>query len=165
MVKVLQNLLKEGVSIRSIRLIAESLAEQAPRTKSPEELQEGVRIALGRSILQEISSLDDELPVMALDPELEQILLNMIRGQNGVIGMEPTLAEKLQHGLAEFTQNQEMTGQPAVLLVSPGIRAWLSRFIRRSVPGLNVLSYHEVPDSKQVRLVSTISQHGLSSQG
>jgi len=163
-VKVLQNLLKEGVSIRSIRLIAESLAEQAPRTKNPDELQEGVRIALGRSILQEINGLDEELPVMALDPELEQILLNMIRGQNGVIGMEPTLAEKLQHGLAEFAQNQEMAGQPAVLLVSPGIRSWLSRFIRRSVPGLNVLSYHEVPDSKQVRLVSTISQHGLRSQ-
>ena len=163
-VRVLQNLLKEGVSIRSIRLIAESLAEQAPRSKNPDELQEGVRVALGRTIVHEINGMQEELPVMALDQELEQILLNMVRGQSGVIGMEPMLAEKLQHGLAEFTQSQELAGQPAVLLVSPGIRSWLSRFIRRSVPGLNVLSYHEVPDSKQVRLVSTIGQQGLASQ-
>lgn len=155
-VRVLQNLLREGVSIRSIRLIAESLAEQAPRSKNPDELLDGVRIALGRMIVQEINGLSDELPVMALDSELEQILLNMLRGSTGAAGLEPSLAERLQSGLAEFSQQQELAGQPAVLLVSPGIRPWLSRFIRRSVPALSVLSYNEVPDSKQVRLVSTM---------
>lgn len=159
-VRVLQNLLREGVSIRSIRSIAESLAEQAPRSKNPDELLDGVRIALGRMIVQEINGLQEELPVMALDSELEQILLNMLRGSAGAAGLEPSLAERLQNGLAEFTQNQELAGQPAVLLVSPGIRPWLSRFIRRSLPGLNVLSYNEVPDSKQVRLISTMGNQG-----
>lgn len=159
-VRVLQNLLKEGVSIRSLRLIAESLAEQAPRTKNPDELLEGVRMALGRMIVQEINGLETELPVMALDADLEQLLLSTLKGGGSGIGIEPSLAEKLQNGLADFTQAQELSGRPAVLLVSPAIRAWLSRFIRRSVPGLNVLSYNEVPDSKEVRLVSTMGHNG-----
>ncbi|MEX1669566.1 flagellar biosynthesis protein FlhA [Zhongshania guokunii] len=157
-VRVLQNLLKEGVSIRSIRMIAESLAEQAPRSKNPDELLEGVRVALGRMIVQEINGLEDELPVSALDADLEQLLQDMLRGNSGAVGLEPGIAERLQNELADFSHRQELSGQPAVVLVSPSIRAWLSRFTRRSVPGLSVLSYNEVPDSKQVRLLSTIGQ-------
>ena len=163
-VRVLQNLLREGVSIRSLRLIAESLAEQAPRSKNPDELLEGVRVALGRMIVQEINGLNDEFPVVVLEPELEQILLNSIRGAAGAVGLEPGLAERLQQGLAEFTQRQELAGEVAVLLVSPNIRSWLARFIRRSIPALNVLSYNEVPDNKQVRLVSSIGPQGRASQ-
>lgn len=163
-VRVLQNLLREGVSIRSLRLIAESLAEQAPRSKNPDELLEGVRVALGRMIVQEINGLNEEFPVVVLDPELEQILLNSIRGAAGAVGLEPGLAERLQLGLAEFTQRQELAGEVAVLLVSPSIRSWLARFIRRSIPALNVLSYNEVPDNKQVRLVSSIGPQGRASQ-
>ncbi len=163
-VRVLQNLLREGVSIRSIRLIAESLAEQAPRSKNPDELLEGVRVALGRMIIQEINGLEEELPVMVLDSELEQILLNSIRGGAGSVGLEPGLAERLQQGLADYARRQEGSGEPAVLLVSPAIRSWLSRFIRRSIPALNVLSYNEVPDSKQVRLVTSLGPQGRLSQ-
>ncbi|MES3041127.1 MAG: flagellar biosynthesis protein FlhA [Pseudomonadota bacterium] len=163
-VRVLQNLLREGVSIRSLRLIAESLAEQAPRSKNPDELLEGVRVALGRMIVQEINGLNEEFPVIVLDPELEQILLNSIRGAAGAVGLEPGLAERLQQGLAEFAQRQEAAGEVAVLLVSPNIRSWLARFIRRSIPALNVLSYNEVPDNKQVRLVSSIGPQGRASQ-
>ncbi|MES2719387.1 MAG: flagellar biosynthesis protein FlhA [Pseudomonadota bacterium] len=163
-VRVLQNLLREGVSIRSLRLIAESLAEQAPRSKNPDELLEGVRVALGRMIVQEINGLNEEFPVIVLDPELEQILLNSIRGAAGAVGLEPGLAERLQQGLADFAQRQEATGEVAVLLVSPNIRSWLARFIRRSIPALNVLSYNEVPDNKQVRLVSSIGPQGRASQ-
>lgn len=163
-VRVLQNLLREGVSIRSLRLIAESLAEQAPRSKNPDELLEGVRVALGRMIVQEINGLKEEFPVIVLDPELEQILLSSIRGAAGAVGLEPGLAERLQQGLADFAQRQEATGEVAVLLVSPSIRSWLARFIRRSIPALNVLSYNEVPDNKQVRLVSSIGPQGRASQ-
>ena len=154
-VRVLQSLLKEGVSVRSIRLIAESLAEQAPKTKEPDELLEGVRIALGRMIVQEINGLSDELPVAALDAELEHILQDALRGNGG--GLEPGLAQRLQEDVAGFARNQEASGQPSVILVAPPLRQWLSRFIRRSLPNLHVLSYNEVPDSKQVRLVSTVN--------
>tara|TARA_R110001592_G_scaffold97408_7_gene279091 strand:+ start:3355 stop:5460 length:2106 start_codon:yes stop_codon:yes gene_type:complete len=159
-VRVLQNLLKEGVSIRSIRLIAESLAEQAPRSKNPDELLEGVRVALGRMIVQEINGLEEDLPVSALDPDLEQLLQDMLRGNAAAAGLEPGIAERLQNDLADYSHRQELAGQPAVVLVSPSIRSWVSRFTRRSVPGLAVLSYNEVPDSKQVRLLSTIGQQG-----
>ncbi|WP_206389722.1 flagellar biosynthesis protein FlhA [Amnimonas aquatica] len=164
-VRVLQNLLKEGVSIRSLRLIAESLAEQAPRSKNPDELLEGVRIALGRMIIQEINGLEEELPAMVLDSELEQILLNSLRGGAGAVGLEPGLAERMQQGLADYARRQEAAGQPAVLLVSPSVRSWLARFIRRSIPSLHVLSYNEVPDSKQVRLVSSLGSQGRLTQG
>ncbi|WP_372863029.1 flagellar biosynthesis protein FlhA [Spongiibacter sp.] len=157
-VRVLQNLLKENVSIRSIRLIAESLAEQAPRSKNPDELLEGVRVSLGRMIVQEINGLEEELPVVALDAELEQMLQDMVRGGSGAIGLEPGIAERIQRELADFSNRQELAGQPSVALVSPSIRPWLSRFTRRSVPALHVLSYNEVPDSKEVRLLSTIGQ-------
>ncbi|MEX1665418.1 flagellar biosynthesis protein FlhA [Zhongshania arctica] len=159
-VRVLQNLLKEGVSIRSIRLIAESLAEQAPRSKNPDELLEGVRVALGRMIVQEINGLEEDLPVSALDPDLEQLLQDMLRGNAAAAGLEPGIAERLQNDLADYSHRQELAGQPAIVLVSPSIRSWVSRFTRRSVPGLAVLSYNEVPDSKQVRLLSTIGQQG-----
>lgn len=161
-VRVLQNLLRENVSIRSLRIIAESLAEQAPRSKNPDDLLDGVRVALGRMIVQEINGLDEELGVAALDPDLEQLLQNMMqdsqRGGSGVVGLEPSIAEGLQTQLAEFSQQQEMAGQASVVLVSPSIRSWLSRFVRRSVPALNVLSYNEVPDSKQVRLLATVGK-------
>ncbi|MBB3046353.1 flagellar biosynthesis protein FlhA [Litorivivens lipolytica] len=154
-VKVLQNLLKENVSIRSIRLIAESLAEQAPRSKEPDELLQGVRQALGRMIVQEINGLSEELPVAAFDADLEHILHDVVRGSGG--GLEPGLAQQLQEDLAEFSRGQEASGQPAVVLVAPPIRNWLSRFIRRSLPNMHILAYNEVPDTKQVRLVSTLN--------
>ena len=111
-------------------------------------------------IVQEINGLEEELPVSALDPDLEQLLQDMLRGNAGAAGLEPGIAERLQNELADYSHRQEIAGQPAVVLVSPSIRSWVSRFTRRSVPGLAVLSYNEVPDSKQVRLLSTIGQQG-----
>ncbi len=163
-VRVLQNLLRENVSLRSLRLIAESLAEQAPRTKDPEELLQGLRESLGRTIMQEINGLERELPVVTLEPKLEQILLDVVKGQSGAVGLEPSLAERIQTDLREFTRMQELAGQPAVLLVAPSVRTWLSRFIRRSLPSLSVLSYNEIPDSKDVRLISTIGHQDIAGQ-
>ncbi len=158
-VKVLQNLLAERVPIRDLRTIAETLAEHAPRTQDAENLTAAVRVALGRSIVQNINGLANELPVIALDPALEQILLNTIQGaQDGGAGFEPGLAEQLHRALAEKAQQQEMNGQPAVLLVAPPIRGWLARLVRHSIPNLHVLSYNEVPDNRQIKVVATVGQ-------
>lgn len=158
-VKVLQNLLAERVPIRDLRTIAETLAEHAPRTQDAENLTAAVRAALGRSIVQHINGLANELPVIALDPALEQILLNTIQGaQDGGAGFEPGLAEQLHRALAEKANQQEMNGQPAVLLVAPPIRGWLARLVRHSIPNLHVLSYNEVPDNKQIKVVATVGQ-------
>ncbi|HEB98391.1 MAG TPA: flagellar biosynthesis protein FlhA [Thiotrichales bacterium] len=157
-VKVLQNLLRERVPIRDLRTIAETLAEHAGRTQDADNLTAAVRVALGRSIIQHINGLAEELPVITLDPGLEQLLLQSIQnGQEGA-GFEPGLAEQMHRALAEKTQEQEMNGQPAVLLVAPPIRGWMARLVRHSIPALHVLAYSEVPDNKKIKVIATVGQ-------
>lgn len=156
-VKVLQNLLAEGIPIRDMRSIAETLADQATRTQDAGILTSAIRVALGRMIVQKINGLAHELPVITLAPELEQILLKSIRASDdGGAGIEPGLAERIHRGLAESGQKQEMAGQPAVLLVSAPLRELLARFVRHTIPGMHVLAYNEVPDNKQLRIVATV---------
>ena len=158
-VKVLQNLLAERIPIRDIRTIAEALAEHAARTQDAGNLTSAARVALGRSIVQHINGMAPELPVIALEPSLEQILLQSIQGgSDSGVGFEPGLAEQMHRALAERAQQQEMQGKPAVLLVAPPIRQWLSRLVRHSIPALHVLAYNEVPDNKQIKVVSTVGQ-------
>lgn len=156
-VKVLQNLLGEGIPIRDMRTIAETLAENAPRSQDAGILTGAVRIALGRMIVQKINGLANELPVITLAHELEQILLKSMRApEEGGAGIEPGLAERMHSGLAQFAQKQEMAGQPAVLLVSAPLRELLARFVRHTIPMLHVLAYTEVPDNKQLKIVATV---------
>jgi flagellar biosynthesis protein FlhA len=156
-VKVLQNLLMEGVPIRDLRTIAETLAEQAPRSQDPDLLTAAVRVKLSRMIYQKINGMEEVLEALALDPKLEQLLLKSMQGAHGDgPGLEPGLAEAMLQSLLENTRQQETKGQTAVLLVSPHLRQWLAEFVRGSVRGLNVLAYTEVPDNKQVKIVATI---------
>ncbi|MGD8497370.1 MAG: flagellar biosynthesis protein FlhA [Chromatiales bacterium] len=155
--KVLQNLLEEGVSIRDLRTIAETLAEQAPRSQDAGVLTAAVRIALRRSIVQHISGAAAELPLMTLDPSLEQILQKSVQGTTGgALGIEPGLAERLQGSVAETAQKLELSGQPVVLVVSPDLRPWLSRWLRSAIKQLHVLAYSEIPDNKQIKVVATV---------
>ena len=156
--KVLQNLLEEKVPIRDIRTIAETLADSASQSQDAGVLTGMVRLALARSIVQQINGMNAELPVITLDPALEQILQQPMQGGADGAGFEPGLAERLQKSLVEVTQRQESASQPAVLLVPPGLRAMLARFLRHSVPGLTVLAYNEIPGNKQVRIVATVGR-------
>src|SRR5690554_8058419 len=162
LLKVLQALLQEQVSVRDIRSIAEAIASVQGKSQDPGALVAAVRIALGRAIVQGIVGLEPELPVITLDPRLEQILLGSVQkaGQGAEEGflLEPGMAEKLQRSLVEAAQRQEALGKPVVLLVAGPIRAMLSRFARLAVPGMHVLSYQEVPDNKQVTIVATVGQ-------
>ena len=156
-VRVLQGLLAERVPIRNMRAILETLAEYAAKTQDPAQLQSHVRVALGRQIVQDIAGLKDELPVITLEPDLEQLLQNSLAGGGqSTPGLEPGLAERLQQRLAESARKQEMLGEPAVLLVPPTLRPALSRFARASVPTLQVLAWSEIPDNRKVRLVSAV---------
>ncbi len=158
-VKVLQNLLQEHVSIRDIRTIAETLAEFGVKSQDPDILTSTVRVALGRSIVHEISGIQQELPVITLDSELERLLHKSLQtaGEGGV-GIEPGLAEQMHRSLEESAQKMEMEGQTPVLLVSSYVRPWLSRFVRHSISGLHVLAYNEIPEDRQIRVVSTVGQ-------
>ncbi len=156
MVKVLQGLLAERVPIRNLRhdpRDAGRARHAHPGSAGPDAQ---VRVALGRQIVQDIAGLADEVPVITLEPELEQLLTNSVAGGAATPGLEPGLAERLQSRLAESAGRQEAVGQPAVLLVPPALRATLSRFLRASVPQLHVIAWNEIPDSRRVRLVTTV---------
>lgn len=158
-VKVMQNLLNEGVSVRDLRTIVQTLLEYGTKSNDTEVLTAAVRIALKRMIVQEISGPEAEIPVITLAPELEQMLHQSMQATGGDgPNIEPGLAERMQQSLADAAQRQEMVGQPAILLTSGMLRATLSRFVKYTIPNLRVISYQEIPDEKQIRIVSAVGQ-------
>nr|WP_290447265.1 MULTISPECIES: flagellar biosynthesis protein FlhA [unclassified Pseudomonas] len=164
LLNVLQALLAEHVPVRDIRTIAEAIANNAARSQDTAALVAVVRVGLSRAIVQSIVGTETELPVITLEPRLEQILLNSMQkagqGQEEGVLLEPSMAEKLQRSLIEAAQRQEMQGSPVILLVAGPIRAMLSRFGRLAVPNMHVLAYQEIPDNKQVTIVATVGPNG-----
>lgn len=158
-VKVLQSLLNENVAIRDIRSIVQTLVDYGPRSQDAEVLTAACRISLKRMIVQEIIGNEPEIPVITLSSELEQILHKSIQagGSDGA-GIEPGLAERIQNSLIEASQQQELIGQPAVLLTSGVLRGTLARFVKNTIPSLHILSYQEIPDDKQIKIISSIGQ-------
>jgi flagellar biosynthesis protein FlhA len=157
--RVLQNLLEEGVNIRDMRSIIETLAEHAPRTQDPTELTSQVRIGLGRAIVQQLYPGNAEIQVMALEPSLERLLGQAVQGgagASGTSGIEPGLTETLLRETAAAAQRQEEIGLPAVLLVPGHLRWLLSRFLRRAWPNLKVLANAEIPESRTIRMTTII---------
>ncbi|MCD5993020.1 flagellar biosynthesis protein FlhA [Pseudomonas sp. CDFA 602] len=164
LLNVLQALLAEHVPVRDIRSIAEAIANNASKSQDTAALVAAVRVGLSRAIVQSIVGIEPELPVITLEPRLEQILLNSLQkagqGQEEGVLLEPSMAEKLQRSLIEAAQRQEMQGSPVILLVAGPIRAMLSRFGRLAVPNMHVLAYQEIPDNKQVTIVATVGPNG-----
>ena len=156
--KVLQNILDESVSVRDMRTIIEVLSTESGRTQDADELTAAVRPRLGRMIVQSLVDINDSLPVITLNPSLEQVLHNVLQQSSSTQGLviEPKLAEGLFKALAENTEAVENQGHPAVLVVSPGIRPWLAKIIRHRLSDLTVLSYSEIPDDQAVKVVATV---------
>ncbi|MES2106153.1 MAG: flagellar biosynthesis protein FlhA [Pseudomonadota bacterium] len=155
--KVLQNLLVEGVHIRDMRSIIENLSEHAVHTQDAGELTAHVRIALGRAIVQQIFPSTNELTVMTLDNRLERLLMQALQtGGSDGSGIEPGLADTLATQTEAAAQNQEKLGLTPVLLVPGPLRALLSRFLRRTMPQLKVLSHAELPETKTIRVTSLV---------
>ncbi|MGB1402286.1 MAG: flagellar biosynthesis protein FlhA [Porticoccaceae bacterium] len=157
--KVLQNILDESVSVRDMRTIIEVLSTESGRTQDADELTAAVRPRLGRMIVQSLIDVSDNLPVITLDPSLEQMLHNILQQSSSNQGLviEPKLAEGLFKALADNTQEVENQGHPAVLVVSPGIRPWLAKIIKHRLSDLTVLSYSEIPDDQAVKVVATVA--------
>ncbi|MFT4607462.1 MAG: flagellar biosynthesis protein FlhA [Gammaproteobacteria bacterium] len=165
-VKVLQNLLQERIPIRDLRTIAETLAEQGTRSQDAVILTAHVRISLGRLIVQNIYGMVSELPIMTLHPSLEQILQQSVQGQDGtVMAFEPGMTQMIHSSLREATENQLAKGEPAVLLLSQNLRSFIARMVRHAIPELHVLSYDEVPDDKQLKVIASIGAPQSSLNG
>ncbi|MDQ6620887.1 MAG: flagellar biosynthesis protein FlhA [Pseudomonadota bacterium] len=155
--RVLQNLLDEGVHVRDLRTILETLTDHAARTQDASELTSAVRVALGRAIVQQLFGTSHELAVIALDPDLERVLhqvLTVAGGEGG--GIEPDLAETLAREVGASVQRQEAAGHPPVLLVPDRLRLPLARLVRRTVPSLRVLAHSEIPDARTIRVSNTV---------
>jgi flagellar biosynthesis protein FlhA len=159
--KVLQNLLVEGVHVRDMHSIVESLNECASQTQEANALTAMVRIVLGRAIIQHIAPGNQEVPVMTLDNRLERLLLQALQatGPEGS-GIEPGLADTLLTHVAQATRLQEQLGHTPVLLVPASMRAMLARFLRRSLPQLKVISDAEMPESRTIKVTNLVGAIG-----
>ncbi|MFK8016221.1 MAG: flagellar biosynthesis protein FlhA [Gammaproteobacteria bacterium] len=160
-VKVMQSLLLEKIPLTNLRKIVEALAANAPHSQDPDTLVRAVRVALGRSIVQQISGLKEELAVLTLEPNLAQMLQSHQQAagpgeQATAPGFEPGLVERVHGSLSEAARRQEAAGETPVLLVDPSLRQWFARLARHSLPNLNVLAFNEVPDDKAIRMVATV---------
>jgi flagellar biosynthesis protein FlhA len=158
--KVLQNLLKEQISIRDLRTILEQLADYAPSTQDTDILTEFVRQALARPITKQYQSADGTLSVMTLDRGIEDIIEGSIQRTESVsfLALEPGIAEKL---LARLKEAMEMLApkleSSPVLLASPSIRLHLRRFTERFLPDLVILSHNEVTPSVQIKTLQVVN--------
>ena len=152
--RVLQNLLEEQIPVRNIRRIAETLTEHGIKSQDPDTLSAAVRVRLGRSIVQKVAGMQSQLQVLTLEPELERIL-NESSQDGASLGIEPGIIERMQETLMEQAERHELTGDPAVLLVSPALRPWLSKMMR-SIRNLHVLAYNEIPDDRKIEMVGAV---------
>lgn len=154
--RVIHNLLDEGVPIRDMKTIAETLSLQRGSDKNPDDMTGQVRVALGASIFQSIVGHAGELPVMVLDPQLEQIMTNAVQTNGGVI--EPNLIDTMVTGIAEATGKMEAEGASPVLLVSGVIRGFLANLLKGRMANFYILAYDEIPADKNIRVVTTIGK-------
>ena len=156
-VKVMKNLLRENIPIRDTRTILETLAENATHTQDVEALSGAVRIALGRLIMERIAGPEGEIPVITLDMGLEQLLQQSLQAMaEGGGSIEPGLAQNMLHSLKECTERQEVNGEAAILLVPDNLREMMVRMVRQNVPRLRVLAFSEVPENRQLKIVSSV---------
>jgi flagellar biosynthesis protein FlhA len=157
--KVLQNLLEEGVPIKDLRTIAEALAANAAKSQNTDELTAQVRVAMGRVICQSAAGLTADIDVLTLDPVLEQLLLGLLGGNRMTAPavMEPGMSGRLLENLQRAAREMEYSNRQPILLVSDELRLWLYRFAKPVVPGVKVLSYREVPHSRRINVVAAIN--------
>lgn len=154
--KVLQNLLTEGVHIRDMRTIIDTLSEYATRTQDTNELTTQVRVKLGRAIVQQLFPGNAEMKVMSLDGNLERLLMQAMIANSEGTSIEPGLADTLSRQTELAAQQQVQMGMTPVLVVPAQLRVALAKFLRRAIPNLRVLSQEELPDSKTIRVTNLI---------
>jgi flagellar biosynthesis protein FlhA len=157
--RVLQNLLRERVSIRDLLTIVETLADYGPVTKDPDVLTEYVRQKLSRSIVKQFESPEGTLPVIALDPKIEDLLREkLVRGEQGAyLALEPALAQKILTGIHQTLDRMTHSSYQPVILCSPGVRRHLKKLLDRFLPQVAVLSHSELTPQTKIQSLGTVS--------
>jgi flagellar biosynthesis protein FlhA len=157
--KVLQNLLKERVSIKDMVTILESLADNSRNTKDIEVLTEYVRFSLARSICNPLIDENGALTVITLDPSIEQTINNNIQKsmQGSFPALDPDTTSSILNGLKQKLDEVYFYNNQAVVLVSPNIRPAFRRLIEMVFPAVNVLSLNEVPNDVEIRTEGVVT--------
>jgi flagellar biosynthesis protein FlhA len=157
--KVLQNLVRENVSIRDLLTISEALADYAEMTKDPEILTEYVRQRMGRAIVKPFLDEEDTLHVITLDSSIEEQIRNSLQQtEHGVfLSLDPGTAQNIVGAVKNAVEEALSRGYQPVILTNPVIRRHLRRLIERFVPEAAVLSHSEVPGNVRLESISVIS--------
>ncbi|NLG87849.1 MAG: flagellar biosynthesis protein FlhA [Clostridiaceae bacterium] len=156
--KVLANLLREGVSIRDMVTILETLADYAPVTRDTDMLTEYVRQALGRAISRTFITPENS-DVITIDPQLEQMIMDSVQKTEvgAYLTIEPSVTNKIINNLAKHVEKIVQLGKQPVVLASPVVRLYFKRLTEQSIPGLVVLSYNELDPSIEVNSVGMVT--------
>ncbi len=156
--KVLQNLLREGVSIRDLGTILEALGDYAPRTKDPEILTEYVRNALARTISRQHLERDGRIYVITLDPKLEDLIkAGVERTEGGTsLTLSPAMLRKIGERIDKEIEKLVTAGHTPVILCSPTVRGGVRRIVDMVHPGTAVLSYNEVVKDVKVEALGMV---------
>ena len=155
---ILRELLNERVPISDLKRILEVLPSLLAKNLSIVETAEAIRPALAGLLIQQVAPLNETLPIITFDSELEHMLITMSRqsGEEGLV-LDSTLAKKLLQSISDTTQKFSADGKQAVLVVSPEIRRQLSHITRQHIDDLLVLAFTELPEHRKVNIVATIS--------
>lgn len=155
--KVLGNLLREGVSIRDMVTILETLADYAPVTRDTDMLTEYVRQALGRAISKTFITPDNS-DVITLDPQLEKMIIDSVQKTEAgsYLAIEPSITNKIMQNLSRLVEKLAQLGKQPIVLASPVVRLYFKRLTEQAIPGLVVLSYNELDPSTEVRSIGIV---------
>ncbi|ACD96992.1 flagellar biosynthesis protein FlhA [Trichlorobacter lovleyi] len=159
--RVVKNLLKEGVSIRDMRTILESLADYSALTKDPDVLTEFVRQALGRFIVDQFKLDEDTLYLVTIDREVEDAIAEAIQpsDQGSYLAIEPGSAQQIIASVRGMVDRFGMYGAQPVILASPSIRRHVKKMIERFVPHVAVLSHNEIPQNVKIQSLGVVTFH------
>ncbi len=157
--KILQNLLKEGVSIRDLGTVLETIGDYAPRSKDPEVLTEYVRNALARTICRQHLEKDGRMYVITLDPKLEDLIKSAIeRTDRGTfLALSPVMVSRIGERLGQVVEKLVAAGHSPVILCSPQVRAQVKKVADAVQPGIAVLSYNEVLKEVKVEALGMVA--------
>jgi flagellar biosynthesis protein FlhA len=157
--RVIKSLLKEGVSIRDMRTILESLADYAVLTKDPDVLTEFVRQGLGRFIVDQYKLDDETLFLVTIDREIEDMIAEAIQpsDQGSYLAIEPAIAQQIIASVRNMSERFGLSGAQPLLLASPSIRRHVRKLIERFVPHMAVLSHNEIPQNVKIQSLGVVS--------
>lgn len=157
--KVLQNLLAEGISIRDLVTIFETLADYVPTTHDTDVLTEYVRQSLKRAISNQYFNNNETTSVVTLDPNVEQVIMDSVKQteQGAYLALDPDYTNRLMTSLREETDKLEELGRTPIIITSPIVRMYLKKLTQEQFRNLHVLSYNEIDSDVELQSVGMVT--------